>query len=329
MPYLDHCIETEWTEVTKDFGGGFVRTEHYRATDDLPEWLGDDAELRLSPGLGETGGRILYVELVGVGEEAHAGFKNKRVGEIMPVLRINGVWGRINSIYDPSNPGVKNYNVYVTAEEHAEILAYDGTDLPEEEPRPLSKHMVWVHGRTLYSYNFTHGQRTRWGKEADAYSNAQRSISGMQAQQDVFEQIADRNRRYLASEQSPSERRKLEDRIEDNEANANHLKGQIPGVQLRYAESLAKLEKWEAGEDPDPHLVEVEALMPQVYRLKARIERYERILEEIGPDHEQYDLGVQLTEGLKKDLENLQARIAEIQAGGGEKRSDNRKLKKS
>lgn len=313
MSYLDHCIETTWTPVTKDFGGGIIRTEHYTADEELPEWLGEAAELRLSPKLGETGGGILFVELVGAGDEAHAGFRNKSRGEIMPVLRINGVWGRINSIYDSRTPDINNYNIYVTAEEHTEILEYDGSVLEEEVPRPLSKRAVWANaGRAPYDHKWTHGQKTRWGQEADTYSHWQRAISSSQTQEDVNETILARYERWLKNPETEEEKKKLEAAIAEKEAYLAHFAKAIPEYKLKYAQSLAKLEKWESGEDPDPNLAKIEALQPGLRKLTARRERYQEILEQIGPDHDQYPLGVQLIADLDVQIGKIEAEIATL-----------------
>lgn len=314
MPYLDHCIETTWTPVTENYGGGIVRTTHYTSDAELPEWLGENAELQLSPPVGETGGLMIHIKLTGVDSDGRYGFKNKRQGEVVPALRVNGVWSRVY-------PYQRDFMLYLTESEYDEVFEYDGTDFPEDKPRLLSNRAVWRNvGQEGYDFNFTHGQKTRWGKAADRYSNLQRILAHSATQYDTYLSLRTRQQRWLAQgANSGRDQDRLQQDLERSEAMISQFETQIPQFTLEYANAEATLDKWERGEDPEPHLVELETLKPKLYRLTARLERFERILAEIGPDHDQYKIGQQLIADLKVEIAEIKARIAEVQSGQRQK----------
>lgn len=302
----DHCIETTWAEVHRKDGLDQDYLSHYRNEEELPEWLGENAELQLTKGAQDTGGGRIGIQIRG----ANPQFNNK---DKQPVLRINGVWGRVRLGVDSS--GNRSYAISFTEVEYQAVFNHDGEAMEDEDPRPLTKRLALIAGR---KGKLPRERYVVWAKEAQEYSQKQDFLSLGISQLNLL-------KRSRASAQEAIDSRWASETVKArNAAKVRERDQQIPALEadiatasIRYAELSDRLEDWESGTDPDAdNPLVFERIEKQKARQKAiaKVEEIQDILDYIGESHEQYPIGVQMLEKAQDKLAAIDARLAEINA---------------
>ena len=301
----DHCIETGFTPVYEDRGNGDVLT-HYKNDQELPDWLGEDAELQLSLHSKQTGGGRTGIRLVGHG----ARFDNDTR---QPVFRINGVWTVCRTGVD--SKGNRRFWMSLTDAEWIRVMNFDGDGMPDQGPRPLTKRLALIAGRKS---SFKRERYVVWAQDAQAWNMTQDQLAHAIPQLHLARHFRESYQETVDSEHLGQSTRDWAAReVARKDQEIASLQDIVAKATVKYAELNSRLMQWEGDRDPDagnPLIFERIELVKKRHARVEEINNYELMLKQIGEGHEQYSYGLRLVNDLKEDLGKIDARIAEIDA---------------